>query len=189
MGLSTDKNRQARAKVLATALRFQADIGSAVSSAHDESQVWWLPHQAGWRTLERPSALIHIAAGPTSDADNAQTMVLAYLITGDWSCSPQRPPTPALVLAIDMILFANASGFDATRTRSDLVAAVVSARSSLDTIMKTWETAMLPPPIWHSASSDRAKSKSPTFPAMPPPGVSTCQCFGRHGLIGSLSPL
>lgn len=138
------KDRQDHARILTKALRFQAEIGAAISTAHEDALLTWRPCSAGWRTLERPSALVQIAAEPTLDADDAQTLVLAYLTTADWSCSPQRPHTPATVLAIDIILFGNVLGLETTRTRPDLVAAITKIKGSLDKIMKTWDRASAP---------------------------------------------
>jgi len=72
--------RKAHAGTLGRALHFHADLGSAVCKAVDDTAMSWFPNQAGWHHLERPSALIHIAAEPTAGADSVQTMVVAYLI-------------------------------------------------------------------------------------------------------------
>ena len=133
------QDRKAHAGTLGQALHFHADLGSAVCKAMDETAMTWYPHRAGWHNLERPSALIHIAAEPTAGADNVQTMVIAYLITADWSCSPHRPPTPATILAIDIILFCNAGRMEATRTRCQLVSLITKTRKCLDRIMKEWK--------------------------------------------------
>lgn len=42
-------SRKAHTKVLTKALRFQADLGSAVSTAHDDATTWWRPLRTAWR--------------------------------------------------------------------------------------------------------------------------------------------